>query len=154
MASFLAYALMAASAVGGAVTMLVSMNQDGSTPCPKCKKTMMPDWSQCLFCQTVPALALGKPGLLHFVTGSLAGQVAALEKAITTIGSVTGNDIVLAEASVSRKHVGFRKVEGGYEVADLGSTNGVFVNGEKIPKKKLALGDVIRVGNTEIVFRV
>jgi len=67
---------------------------------------------------------------------------------------VATNDIVINDPSISRKHVGFRKVEGGYEVADFGSTNGVFVNGERMPKKKLAIGDVVRVGNTEIVFRV
>ena len=61
--------------------------------------------------------------------------------------------LVLADPAVSRKHAGIRKVESNYELADLGSTNGVYVNGEKVAKKKLALGDVIRVGTTEMVFK-
>lgn len=154
MASLLAFALMGLSGLGGAATLILSMADSGGFPCPKCKKAMMPDWNQCLFCGANPDLEMGKPALLHFVTGPLANQVAALEKPVVTIGSVPGNDIVISDPSVSRKHVGLRKVEGGYEVADFGSTNGVYVNGERMPKKKLAVGDVIRVGNTEIVFRV
>ena len=73
---------------------------------------------------------------------------------VVTLGSVPGNDIVIPDPSVSRKHVGVRKVEGGYEVADFGSTNGIYVNGERTPKKKLAVGDVIRVGSIEMIFRV
>lgn len=154
MASLLAYAVMALSGLGGAASLILSMSDNGGYPCPKCKKTMMPDWNQCLFCQAIPEFELGKPAILHFVTGPLANQAAVLEKAVTTIGSAQTNDIVISDPSISRKHVGFRKVEGGYEVADFGSTNGVHVNGERIPKKKLSLGDVVRVGNTEIVFRV
>jgi len=43
--------------------------------------------------------------------------------------------------------------DGNYELADLGSTNGVYVNGHKVPKKTLEPGDIIRVGNTEAVFK-
>ncbi len=154
MSSLLAYAVMAISGLGGAAALVMSMTEGGGLTCPKCKKTMMPDWNQCLFCQAIPEFELGKPAILHFVSGPLANQAAVLEKSVTTIGSVATNDIVINDPSISRKHVGFRKVEGGYEVADFGSTNGVFVNGERMPKKKLAIGDVVRVGNTEIVFRV
>ena len=65
-----------------------------------------------------------------------------------------GNTVLLTDTGVSRKHVGIKRVEGGYELADLGSTNGVYVNGEKVARRKLEVGDVIRVGTTEIVFRV
>jgi pSer/pThr/pTyr-binding forkhead associated (FHA) protein len=40
-----------------------------------------------------------------------------------------------------------------YELADLGSTNGIYVNGHRVPKKTLEEGDVIRVGNSELIFR-
>ena len=102
----------------------------------------------------LPDFFLGKPALLHFINGPLADQVALLDKPVVSIGSVQGNDIVINDTSVSRKHIGIRKVDGGYEVADFGSTNGVFVNGERCPKKQLSIGDVIRVGNIEMVFRV
>ena len=72
---------------------------------------------------------------------------------VTTIGSVAGNTIVLSDPAVSRKHVGIRWTGQLFELADLGSTNGVYVNGHKMPKKDLASGDIVRVGNTEFVFR-
>jgi pSer/pThr/pTyr-binding forkhead associated (FHA) protein len=59
----------------------------------------------------------------------------------------------LADPAVSKKHAGIRKVDGVYELADLGSTNGIYVNGHKVPKKTLVPGDIIRVGNTEAVFK-
>ena len=59
----------------------------------------------------------------------------------------------LSDTGVSRKHVGIKKNDVGYELADLGSTNGVYVNGEKVARRKLEVGDVIRVGTTEMVFR-
>jgi pSer/pThr/pTyr-binding forkhead associated (FHA) protein len=112
---------------------------------------MLPDWSRCLFCgwQPVPPVAR-----LEFVIGPLAGQVVALADEITTIGSVPGNSVVLADPAVSRKHIGIRRVGERYELADLGSTNGVYVNGHRTAKKMLDPGDIMRVGNTEMVFRV
>jgi pSer/pThr/pTyr-binding forkhead associated (FHA) protein len=90
---------------------------------------------------------------LEFVSGPLSGQIVGLERDVTTIGSVAGNTVLLTDTGVSRKHVGIRRVEAGFELADLGSTNGVYVNGEKVARRKLTAGDVIRVGTTEIVFR-
>ena len=72
---------------------------------------------------------------------------------MTTIGSAPGTSVQLEGQGVSRKHAGIRKADGGYELADLGSTNGVYVNGERVAKKQLRSADVIRVGTTEIVFR-
>ena len=72
---------------------------------------------------------------------------------MTTLGSVAGNTVVLADPAVSRKHAGIRKIDSTYELADLGSTNGIYVNGHKVPKKTLESGDIIRIGNSEAVFR-
>lgn len=154
MAAGLAYVLMGLSGIASAVSLFMAQQGGGTRPCPKCKKEMMPDWQSCLFCGANPDLESGRPGALHFVSGPFADQVVVLEKPVTTLGSVQGNDLVIPDTSVSRKHVGIRRVEGGYEVADFGSTNGIYVNGERTPKKKLSVGDVIRVGNIEMIFRV
>lgn len=142
------------SIVGVALVLLSQRQAEEGSPCAKCRRIMMPDWQKCLFCGASPDLEAGRQAALHFVSGPLQGQAVLLGKPVVTIGSVPGNDVVLSDTGVSRKHVGIRKVDGGYELADFGSTNGVFVNGEKTPKKKLNLGDIIRVGNTEIIFRV
>jgi hypothetical protein len=115
--------------------------------CGGCRRAMLPVWTKCLFCGWEPVARL------EFILGPMANQTLPLTENVTTIGSVAGNTVVLADPAVSRKHAGIRKVSGSYELADLGSTNGVYVNGHKVPKKVLAQGDIIRVGNTEAVFK-
>ena len=120
-------------------------------PCPSCGRVMLPTWIKCRFCG---ATAAEQRAELEFVSGPLVGQTVGLDRDVTTIGSVAGNTVLLTDTGVSRKHVGIKRLDGGYELADLGSTNGVYVNGEKVARRKLEVGDVIRVGTTEIVFRV
>jgi hypothetical protein len=115
--------------------------------CGGCRRVMLPVWTKCLFCGWSPVARL------DFILGPMANQTLSLVEEVTTIGSVAGNTVVLADPAVSRKHAGIRKVNGSYELADLGSTNGVYVNGHKVPKKTLEPGDIIRVGNTEAVFK-
>jgi hypothetical protein len=120
-------------------------------PCPSCGRVMLPTWTKCRFCG---ATAAEQRAELEFVSGPLVGQTVGLDRDVTTIGSVAGNTVLLTDTGVSRKHIGIKRVDSGYELADLGSTNGVYVNGEKVARRKLEVGDVIRVGTTEIVFRV
>ena len=74
-------------------------------------------------------------------------------------GAVMGRsrecDIVLDDAGVSRRHAEIRPTEGDWVLADLGSTNGVRINGRTLRgKHALQLGDRIELGNTELVFDV
>jgi hypothetical protein len=131
---------------------LVIVAKANSTPvqqklCAGCRRVMLPVWTKCLFCGWSPTARL------EFILGPMANQTLSLSEEVTTIGSVAGNTVVLADPAVSRKHAGIRKVNGSYELADLGSTNGIYVNGHKVPKKTLEPGDIIRVGNTEAVFK-
>jgi FHA domain-containing protein len=140
---------------GGAVVVLVvivAIAKKGSQPksqkvCGGCRRVMLPVWTKCLFCGWAPMARL------DFILGPMANQTLSLAEEVTTIGSVAGATVVLADPAVSRKHAAIRKVDGNYELADLGSTNGVYVNGHKVPKKTLEVGDIIRVGNTEAVFK-
>lgn len=140
--------------VGGVlllVLMLVLLARSGKKApprtCQQCKRTMMAAWSKCMFCGWMPSARL------EFILGPMAGQTVRLTEEMTTLGSVAGNTIVLADPAVSKKHVAIRRQQADYEVADLGSTNGIYVNGHKVPKKTLDPGDIIRVGNTEAVFK-
>ena len=131
---------------------LVIVAKRNATPvqqkvCGGCRRVMLPVWTKCLFCGWSPVARL------EFILGPMANQTLSLSDDVTTIGSVAGNTVVLADPAVSRKHAGIRKVNGSYELADLGSTNGIYVNGHKVPKKTLEPGDIIRVGNTEAVFK-
>ncbi len=71
-----------------------------------------------------------------------------------TVGKGPGNDIVLDDARVSRLHGSLEKFAEGWCVSDLGSSNGTFVNGERIwGAHRLRHGDEIRVGQTRLLFR-
>ena len=141
--------------VGTALVLLIVLilvAKKSSTPkvqkvCGGCRRVMLPVWTKCLFCGWAPVARL------EFILGPMANQTLPLTEEVTTIGSVAGNTVVLADPAVSRKHAGIRRIDGNYELADLGSTNGVYVNGHKVPKKTLEIGDIIRVGNTEAVFK-
>jgi uncharacterized protein YkwD len=70
-----------------------------------------------------------------------------LDRRRITIGSGEENDLVLAHASVSRRHAVIRRQFGRYAVKDLGSTNGTFVNGERVTRVQVIKpGDEIRFG--------
>jgi Inner membrane component of T3SS, cytoplasmic domain len=137
--------------IAAIAVLVVRSRRGGRQVCGGCRRVMLPDWSRCLFCGWQPAQPVAR---LEFLIGPLAGQVVALADEITTIGSVPGNRVVLADPAVSRKHIGIRRVGERYELADLGSTNGVYINGHRTAKKMLDPGDIMRVGNTEMVFRV
>jgi hypothetical protein len=61
-------------------------------------------------------------------------------------------DIQLADANVSRRHAELRQEGAAYWIVDLGSTNGLEVNGKRVKRAKLAEGDTITLGSTKITF--
>ena len=80
------------------------------------------------------------------------GQRVALGERAVTIGRLAECDVVLADANVSRKHAEVRPRGDGFEVADLGSTNGTRVNGVVVQERRLADGDEITLGGTTLRF--
>ena len=75
-----------------------------------------------------------------------------LSKDTISIGRTPENDIELKDSLISRKHTSIVKKGDRYVVYDLGSSNGTFVNRERIEMKPLDNGDVIRVGDSEIQY--
>jgi len=69
-----------------------------------------------------------------------------------TLGRRTGNDVQITDSSVSKEHARIEERRKGCIIMDLESANGTYVNGERIVKQLLKDRDVIRVGDTEIVF--
>lgn len=72
-----------------------------------------------------------------------------------TIGKDSSNSIAVPDDSaLSRLHTALQHYEAGWAIRDLGSTNGTYVNGERIwGERQLRAGDEIRVGATIIIFK-
>jgi predicted component of type VI protein secretion system len=77
-------------------------------------------------------------------TGPNPGMVFDLTKEITTLGRDVANDIVIGDPEVSRQHSRITRTPGGYVLEDMGSTNGTFVNGERLSAPRvLREGDLL-----------
>lgn len=86
---------------------------------------------------------------LRFISGKYQGGEVPLPKAREfVIGRGGELDIVLVEDMVSRKHAKLTLSEGKIVIQDLGSTNGTFVNGEKVRKSLLKEGDRVLIGTS------
>ena len=67
-----------------------------------------------------------------------------------SIGRGVDNDVVLPDASVSRRHAVVRREGERWEVVDQGSTNGVLLNRSRVQQAALRAGDVLRIGAFEL----
>jgi pSer/pThr/pTyr-binding forkhead associated (FHA) protein len=63
-------------------------------------------------------------------------------------------DIVIDDPNISRRHAELRREGGGWLVADLGSTNGVKVNGRRVNEQPLNPGDEITLGLERLTFEL
>jgi hypothetical protein len=82
-------------------------------------------------------------------TGPNPGTITELTKEVSLIGRDVTNDVVIGDAEVSRQHARITRTPGGYVLEDLGSTNGTFVNGERLTTPRvLNPGDLIALGET------
>lgn len=90
------------------------------------------------------------------VTTAEAGlrQPVAVHKTdgVLRIGRHDGNDIVLPDLRSSKFHAEVRRVGDAYQIKDLGSTNGVHLNGRRVVQAPLATGDRVSVGRHDFVF--
>lgn len=93
------------------------------------------------------------PGLVVVKRGPNAGARFLLDRDVTLAGRNPEADIFLDDVTVSRRHVEFRRTgSGGFEVVDLGSLNGTYVNREPRNASALSSGDEIQIGKFRLVF--
>ena len=83
-----------------------------------------------------------------------AGSDVVLNSAPLTVGRGEQNDVGLAaDDFASAEHARFDPRRDGVWIVDVGSTNGTYVNGSRIQRpRKLASGDVVRIGETDLRF--
>lgn len=75
-----------------------------------------------------------------------------LDQPVVTIGRALDNDIRLQSSRVSRHHTRLESSEGESWIIDLGSANGTLVNGERVTRRLVGVGDTIGIGGVDIVI--
>jgi hypothetical protein len=84
--------------------------------------------------------------------GQRAGQRVQPPGNTYTIGRDAGNDLRLVEDGVSGRHCELRVTRAGVMLRDNRSTNGVFVNGQRVEEARLHRGDVVELGGARLRF--
>jgi pSer/pThr/pTyr-binding forkhead associated (FHA) protein len=92
------------------------------------------------------------PKLVLLFEGRVLKETAVSHTAAVTIGRLPDNTIVIDNSAVSSHHLRIAREGPQFVVEDLESTNGTFVNGDKITKRALRHGDTILVGKHKIFF--
>ena len=90
--------------------------------------------------------------LLVVKRGPNAGSRFLLDQARTSAGRHPDSDIFLDDVTVSRRHAEFRLESGEFQVVDVGSLNGTYVNREPVDSAVLANGDEVQIGKFRLVF--
>jgi pSer/pThr/pTyr-binding forkhead associated (FHA) protein len=102
-----------------------------------------------------PKTEMIDPALLEGVSANFIVKApSGLEKAYPmrqvtlTIGRSDQCDISVKDSSMSGRHAEIKKSDGDIKIRDLGSANGIYLNGERIEEAELYDGDVLRLGQT------
>src|SRR5881409_1318694 len=86
-------------------------------------------------------------------SGALIGQRLQVKTPVANIGRADYNDLVIPDPSVSTSHAKLQRREGVWVLVDLESTNGSFVDGERVKgDAPLAPGAMVRLGDVQLVF--
>jgi Nif-specific regulatory protein len=86
------------------------------------------------------------------LSGPLKGQEFRLAEGTVSVGRDPSNRMPIRDVTISRQHCVIEMQNGGAVVTDLESHNGTFVNGIPVSKRALAHGDVLRLGQCELVY--
>jgi pSer/pThr/pTyr-binding forkhead associated (FHA) protein len=92
--------------------------------------------------------------LLLVKRGPNAGARFSLDRPTMTAGRHPDSDIFLDDATVSRRHAQLRCVSGEFQVVDIGSLNGTYVNREPVDSAVLANGDLVQIGKFRLLFLI
>jgi len=90
---------------------------------------------------------------LEILEGPDAGQSFPLLSDSFHVGRHSQCEIVLRDPEVSRRHVKISREEAGWLLDDLGSTNGTWLNGQRITRQLVVPGEKLRLGQTVAVIR-
>jgi hypothetical protein len=93
------------------------------------------------------------PATLELLDSGDVSPSFAIDKETVQIGRLADNDIMIPDSNVSRVHARVSRRGDSYFITDLKSTNGVFLNEERVMDAQLSNEDVVRLGSTRLIFR-
>jgi hypothetical protein len=76
----------------------------------------------------------------------------ALSRPVTRIGRGSDTDLRIDDPGISRNHAELRRSGGDVTIVDLGSTNGIVINGRRVDQERLRDGAEVRLGSTTLTF--
>lgn len=91
-----------------------------------------------------------KVAILRF-GGEESDKIAVIRDNIS-VGRASENDVTIKDDAISKRQFHIKKTNKGYNLIDLKSANGTFVNGERVKSVILKNKDVIKIGDEIIVF--
>jgi Inner membrane component of T3SS, cytoplasmic domain/zinc-ribbon domain len=91
-------------------------------------------------------------GLLVVRHGPNVGSSFRLDPEHTNVGRHPDSEIFLDDITVSRRHVVLDRTPAGYQLRDVGSLNGTYVNRERVDEANLRHGDELQVGRYRLSF--
>jgi len=89
---------------------------------------------------------------LFVIRGNDQGRRFELDRPVVRVGRDRSNAVQLHDAEVSRIHAELRRADEGYTIRDLDSSNGTFVNGQRVREQVLRSGDQLQLGRTLLLF--
>jgi hypothetical protein len=140
-------------------------NPESANYCSKCGALLVKDEGGAETTQTYTPEELGDeegpldeiaaegPALVVRSGGGRAGEHFSPQGDRTTIGRSPDNDVFLDDVTVSRKHAVLVQSDGEFQIEDLGSLNGTFVNRRRIDAAtRLQTGDEVQIGKYRLSF--
>ena len=144
----------------------------GTTTCPVCNSSIDEDAASCPYCgfKLLGSTQQFKPfnldndvddadqrepqkASLRVLRGPQTGVVFSLKDTPMSVGRSPKCDIFLNDMTVSREHAEIVPVEGGFEIYDKNSFNGLWVNNANVEDRKLKPGDIIQVGAFLLLYQ-
>jgi pSer/pThr/pTyr-binding forkhead associated (FHA) protein len=107
---------------------------------------------ECLYCKTkvLPATF----GRLIVRSGADRGSEYPLAALTNMLGVGDENQVVLTGVGIAKQHAQIAIADKKYELTDLGSETGTYVNGVRITQRFLRNRDIVRIGDVELIFEM
>ena len=102
--------------------------------------------------ESLGELQVSGPALVVRSGGGRTGESFTPEGDRTTIGRSPDCGVFLDDVTVSRRHAALVRREGGWQIEDLGSLNGTFVNRRRVDAAPLEDGDELQIGKYRLTF--